>query len=189
MARLPQRGKFYKREYMAGFTIVELLIVIVVIGILAAITIVAFNGIQNRANTTAVQSDLTNLDKKMKLFYADNSAYPATVSQLNSLSWKASMGSYQQSSAGNLLYCAVTDGPDARYTVAARTSNNTAFTYSSQGGLQSYTGAWTGAWSTDCPLFGYTITPTVPSNFSYSQGYHPPGWGSPGWKIWTGGTI
>lgn len=37
----------------AGFTIVELLIVIVVIGILAAITIVSFNGVQNRAKDTA----------------------------------------------------------------------------------------------------------------------------------------
>ncbi len=39
-----------------GFTIVELLIVIVVIGILAAITIAAFNGIQNRANNTRITS-------------------------------------------------------------------------------------------------------------------------------------
>ncbi|RYF28607.1 MAG: prepilin-type N-terminal cleavage/methylation domain-containing protein, partial [Chloroflexi bacterium] len=39
-----------------GFTIVELLIVIVVIGILAAITIVAFNGIQNRGKAAAGQS-------------------------------------------------------------------------------------------------------------------------------------
>jgi prepilin-type N-terminal cleavage/methylation domain-containing protein len=41
----------------SGFTIVELLIVIVVIGILAAITIVAYNGIQDRANDTSVKSD------------------------------------------------------------------------------------------------------------------------------------
>ena len=38
----------------SGFTIVELLIVIVVIAILAAITIVAFNGIQERARASAV---------------------------------------------------------------------------------------------------------------------------------------
>lgn len=41
-----------------GFTIVELLIVIVVIAILAAITIVAYTGIQNRAAGTVLQSDL-----------------------------------------------------------------------------------------------------------------------------------
>lgn len=44
-----------------GFTIVELLIVIVVIGILAAITIVAYNGIQRRAMAAAQQSDMRNL--------------------------------------------------------------------------------------------------------------------------------
>ena len=48
-----------------GFTIVELLIVIVVIAILAAITIVAFNGIQDRARNSSIQTDLTNFAKKI----------------------------------------------------------------------------------------------------------------------------
>jgi prepilin-type N-terminal cleavage/methylation domain-containing protein len=46
-----------------GFTIVELLIVIVVIGILAAITIVAYNGIQDRARTAQINADMQSLDK------------------------------------------------------------------------------------------------------------------------------
>jgi len=46
------------RNKAQGFTIVELLIVIVVIGILAAITIVAYNGIQQRATVAAIQSEL-----------------------------------------------------------------------------------------------------------------------------------
>ena len=45
------------RNKLSGFTIVELLIVIVVIGVLAAITIVAYNGIQSRAADTKLVSD------------------------------------------------------------------------------------------------------------------------------------
>lgn len=63
-----------------GFTIVELLIVIVVIGILAAITIVAFNGVQNRAKTAAVQSSVSQASKKILAYAALNSdQYPATL--------------------------------------------------------------------------------------------------------------
>ena len=48
-----------------GFTIVELLIVIVVIGILAAITIVSFNGVQKKATTAATQSELAQTAKSL----------------------------------------------------------------------------------------------------------------------------
>lgn len=59
-----------------GFTIVELLIVIVVIAILAAITIVAYNGIQNRARSSQVVSGMTQYIKAMASYAADKSAYP-----------------------------------------------------------------------------------------------------------------
>lgn len=62
-----------------GFTIVELLIVIVVIGILAAITIVAFNGIQDRAkNTNRVQAALA-YHKIIKSYITNRSVYPVVV--------------------------------------------------------------------------------------------------------------
>jgi prepilin-type N-terminal cleavage/methylation domain-containing protein len=66
-----------------GFTIVELLIVIVVIGILAAITIVAYNGVQNRARTTTAQANAQEVQSKAEVYAADtgNGAYP-TQAQL-----------------------------------------------------------------------------------------------------------
>lgn len=64
----------------SGFTIVELLIVIVVIGILAAISIVAYSGVQQRATIASLVSDLDNASKRLKLDQIDNGTYPATVS-------------------------------------------------------------------------------------------------------------
>ncbi len=59
-----------------GFTIVELLIVIVVIAILAAITVVAYNGIKNRADFSKKQSDLSTIVKALELYKTDNGRYP-----------------------------------------------------------------------------------------------------------------
>ena len=59
-----------------GFTIVELLIVIVVIGILAAIVIVAYNGITSRANDTSYKTDAAGIAKVIETFNADSGRYP-----------------------------------------------------------------------------------------------------------------
>lgn len=66
-----------KNDTQRGFTIVELLIVIVVIGILAAITIVAYNGIQGRARDTARTSAITSVMKALEYYRVDNTAYPS----------------------------------------------------------------------------------------------------------------
>ena len=65
-----------KQTKSRGFTIVELLIVIVVIAILAAITIVAYNGIQNRAKTSAGQSLANTVAKKAEAYNTIQSVYP-----------------------------------------------------------------------------------------------------------------
>lgn len=62
-----------------GFTIVELLIVIVVIAILAAITIVAYNGIQARARDAERQTDIAAMRKAIEAYYVDHSTYPYHV--------------------------------------------------------------------------------------------------------------
>jgi prepilin-type N-terminal cleavage/methylation domain-containing protein len=70
-------GKPY--EYALGFTIVELLVVIVVIGILAAISVISYNGITQKANTAALQSDLDNSRKLMLMYQIENGQFPATL--------------------------------------------------------------------------------------------------------------
>jgi len=63
----------------SGFTIVELLVVIVVIGVLAAITIVSYSGISNKAIEASIQSDLSSATKQLKMFSVENNTYPSTI--------------------------------------------------------------------------------------------------------------
>lgn len=72
-----------------GFTIVELLIVIVVIGILAALVITTFSGIQQRARNTERETDLKAVQGQLEAYYADNGRYP-TLANLNDASWRTS---------------------------------------------------------------------------------------------------
>lgn len=59
-----------------GFTIVELLIVVVVIGLLAAITIVAYNGIQQRGRDAERSAEMNTIEKALALYFIDNGSYP-----------------------------------------------------------------------------------------------------------------
>lgn len=60
-----------------GFTIVELLIVIVIIGILATIGFVAFSGAQNKAKKSSAESTLSQVKSKLGEYHAENDTYPA----------------------------------------------------------------------------------------------------------------
>ncbi len=91
-----------------GFTIVELLIVIVVIAILAAITIVAFNGVQNRAKDSNAQSTLSSLIKKVEAYRFDvgngSELYPASLSTINAANTGNVTAGYYPLN-GNRYYC------------------------------------------------------------------------------------
>ena len=75
-----------RNNRLTGFTIVELLIVIVVIGILAAISIVAYNGIQTRATDSITKTDISNTTKQLGVESATEGVYPiGTGGDLSSL--------------------------------------------------------------------------------------------------------
>jgi len=66
------------RAKQTGFTIVELLIVVVVIAILAAISLVAYTGFQQRARDNIRKSDINALAKSFELLYIDKGKYTTT---------------------------------------------------------------------------------------------------------------
>ncbi|MNQ19997.1 Type II secretion system protein G precursor [compost metagenome] len=136
-----------------GFTIVELLIVIVIIGILAAITIVAYNGIQNRANDTTVKSDLRQSYLKLQEFYAINSSLPATQADINA-TFATTRKSY--STGGNfLIYCRADNGASA---AVGRSTSGKGLAYSSNGGAIEFA-SWPGNSNLDlCPAAGIPST-------------------------------
>jgi len=82
---LSSRVPFLKataRSDVRGFTIVELLIVIVVIAILAAITIVGYNGIATQAKEASLKSDLGNGARQIQLAKITTNSYPADPDSL-----------------------------------------------------------------------------------------------------------
>jgi prepilin-type N-terminal cleavage/methylation domain-containing protein len=72
--------KLMQKRDNRGFTIVELLIVIVVIGILAALVIIQFTNIQARARDTERKSDMRSIQSKLAEYYALNGRYPTALS-------------------------------------------------------------------------------------------------------------
>lgn len=74
-----------QHTYRLGFTIVELLIVVVVIAILAAITIVSYNGITDRSKVSIAQADLSSLRKKFDIYKIDAGSYPTRT---DDTTWK-----------------------------------------------------------------------------------------------------
>jgi prepilin-type N-terminal cleavage/methylation domain-containing protein len=60
-----------------GFTIVELLIVIVVIGILALLVITTYSGIQAKARNAKRQTDIQSIQTQLEAFFSQNGYYPS----------------------------------------------------------------------------------------------------------------
>lgn len=64
-------GGVDKSKVKKGFTLVELLIVIVVVAILASISVIAYNGIQDRARASEMAAMLSNYKKHFKMVYVE----------------------------------------------------------------------------------------------------------------------
>ena len=68
--------KMRKKLNQKGFTLIELMIVIAIIGILAAIAIPQFASYRQKSYNSASQSDLRNVKTNLEAYYADYQEYP-----------------------------------------------------------------------------------------------------------------
>lgn len=166
-ARHLQKNPKERAVQSAGFTIVELLIVIVVIGILAAITIVAFNGVQNRATAATLQSDLTNASHMLKLYQADYGSFPTGIDSTTYCPTPADTQYCLKSSSGNtfLNYAANNSTNPQTFTLDVVSANGTQYyiTESTVAQLASDTvtiGAISGSATTGSVLTAGALTPS-----------------------------
>jgi len=134
-----------------GFTIIELLIVIVVIGILATLVITTYNGVQSKARDTKRKTDINALQGMVEA-YNTNAGYYPTLANINSAAWRATnmkgldpsalqdpQGSSQtlvaSPAAGSYAYAALPSGCDdattncTSYTLTATLENPSGSTY------------------------------------------------------------
>ena len=74
--------KMNKMKNQKGFTLIELMIVIAIIGILAAIAIPQFSAYRKRSYNAAAQSDLRNAATAQEAYYVDAARYTGTVANL-----------------------------------------------------------------------------------------------------------
>lgn len=113
-----------KKTSLTGFTIVELLIVIVVIGILAAITIVAYSGVQNNAKAGAAKGGAIQAYTKIQAFAVDNSdTYPASPAAAGLASSSGTFYEYSvDNSASPRTFCLSTTYQGVSYRVSNTSS-------------------------------------------------------------------
>lgn len=109
-------GKYTVRR---GFTIVELLVVIVVIGILASLSLVAYNGITSRARITVLQSDLRNAASQLEVAAYETGSYPADFTSAGIRSNSGTEFQYTLNNAASPRnYCLTATASEITYHIA-----------------------------------------------------------------------
>lgn len=81
-----------KKKNIFGFTVVELIVVVAILGILAAIVIPVYTGQSSSANRNKVKTDLATLDMALQAYFIDNSAWPVVTPGPTALNFLVSGG-------------------------------------------------------------------------------------------------
>ncbi|MGL5186529.1 MAG: type II secretion system major pseudopilin GspG [Plesiomonas shigelloides] len=78
-------SKSVKRTPQSGFTLLEVMVVIVILGVLASLVVPNLLGNKERADQQKVVSDLTALENSLDMYKLDNGQYPSTQQGLQAL--------------------------------------------------------------------------------------------------------
>lgn len=83
------RSKFEKfiNQDSSGFTVVEIIVVVLIIGILATILILTYSGIQQRQHNSTRIADIKLIQSNLETEYAQSGVYP-TLAEINSTTWR-----------------------------------------------------------------------------------------------------
>lgn len=134
-----------------GFTIVELLIVIVVIGILATLVITTYTGIQQKARDTKRKTDVNAIQGHLESYYTESGKYP-TLANVNDATFRAAnmkgldANALKDPKGTSQALCGTTTSSCYGYVVTPTDCDNS---------------------TTDCT--GYTLTATLEAGGTYSK--------------------
>jgi general secretion pathway protein G len=79
------RSPSFRHRAQAGFTLIELMVVLLIIGVLAALIVPNVLDRADDARVTAAKTDVNNLMQALKLYKLDNQRYPSTEQGLQAL--------------------------------------------------------------------------------------------------------
>lgn len=149
------------RRLKGGFTIVELMIVVAVIGVIASIVVVSYGSSRSKAFDTAVKTDITKYADELNIYYGDNGGYPINQASLLNVSGEFAVSNYKTTGAKAVLYCvdtaAATSG-DSMAVIAKSNSGNTYYV-SDENPVTQFVGTFpSGNTTTDCRAANAAIT-------------------------------
>lgn len=113
--------KHSMKSGQSGFTIVELLIVIVVIAVLASVTVVAFNGVRDRTKVNSMTSNLSQIDRRLRAHYVDNGEqFPSNLSDIGVNNTSSHAYTYNRATGGR-GYCLADVSDGLTYSITSST--------------------------------------------------------------------
>jgi type IV pilus assembly protein PilA len=162
-----------RRQSEEGFTLIELMVVVLIMGILMAIAIPTFLATQGSAHDAAAKSNATNAFTNEKAYYADNQAFSTSGSTLDdSLPWGTGPNTvqvYANTGGTSLLIAAESKSGDCYYIADTETGSNAYIGYAVSSGAGSSCALTTAPVLSAAPTSGAASAATVPSDTTFAN--------------------